>query len=108
MPSVKDPTTSHHHNRREVAPSGSTTILASGVLLLQALPAGETAWQTVAYGDPGATTLSASETPGRNTSYRLRFIFAGATAATGTKVAVGVRHKVPLPPATSPRTRSSE
>jgi photosystem II stability/assembly factor-like uncharacterized protein len=95
MPSVKNPdykaiiTTG-----ASVALSGSTTILASGVLLLQALPARETAWQTLAHGDPGATRLSDRATPGRNTSYRLRFIFAGATAATGTKVAVGVRHKV--------------
>jgi photosystem II stability/assembly factor-like uncharacterized protein len=77
-----------------VALGGSTTILAPGVLLLQAVPAGETAWQTVAYGDPGATTVSASESPRRTTKYRLRFIFAGATAATGAKCPVGVRHKV--------------
>jgi len=77
-----------------VALSASTTILAPGTLLLQALPAGGAAWRAVAYGAPGATTVSVSETPDTNTSYRLRFVYAGRTAATGTKVPVGVRRKV--------------
>ena len=78
----------------KVALSGNTSILASGVLLLEARPAGATAWQTVASGSPGATTLSDSEYPVANTTYRLRFLFAGATAATGADVPVGVRHRV--------------
>jgi hypothetical protein len=73
---------------------GSTTIPAPGGLLLQALPTGSAAWQNIAYGDPGARTMSDTETPSSNTSYRLRFSFAGAAAATGPKVSVGVRHKV--------------
>jgi hypothetical protein len=80
--------------------SGSTTVLAPGVLRLQARPAGATAWQTVASGDPGATTVSGTETPGRTTRYRLRFVFAGTAAATGGTVAVGVRRRVSVPATT--------
>ena len=77
-----------------VSLSGSTSILAPGVLLVQARPAGATAWQTVAYGSPGASTLNYSDSPVTSTTYRLRFLFTGAAAATGQEVRVGVRHKV--------------
>jgi photosystem II stability/assembly factor-like uncharacterized protein len=74
----------------------STTILAPGVILLEARPAYSTraAWQTVAYGNPGETALAANDAPIANTAYRLRFLFAGATAATSTELRVGVRHRV--------------
>ena len=77
-----------------VALKGKTSILASGVLLLEARSAGVTTWQTVAVGSPGANAVSDSDYPITNTTYRLRFMFAGTTAAKGTGVPVGVRHKV--------------
>ncbi len=74
--------------------SGSTSILAPGILALQALPSGETTWHTIATGGSGAVTMSDAESPQKTTSYRLRFIFANASAATGVKLSVGVRHRV--------------
>jgi photosystem II stability/assembly factor-like uncharacterized protein len=74
--------------------SGTTNVLAPGVLLLEARPAGTTPWVTLASGGPGTTTLNNVDYPTKNTTYRLRFLFAGATAATGANVPVGVRHKV--------------
>jgi hypothetical protein len=79
----------------KVALSGSTkNILAPGVLLLEARPAGTSSWLTLASGGPGTTTMSETDYPVTNTTYRLRFLFAGATGAKGTGVPVGVRHKV--------------
>ncbi|HJW75679.1 MAG TPA: hypothetical protein VJ787_08435, partial [Thermoleophilia bacterium] len=77
-----------------VSLSAATNILAPGVLLLQERPTGATTWRTVASGGLGATTLNGSYAPTMNTTYRARFLFAGATAATGAGVPVGVRHKV--------------
>jgi photosystem II stability/assembly factor-like uncharacterized protein len=77
---------------------GSTTIPASGVLLLEARATGSSARKTVASGRPGASITLSSQTPAVNTLYRLRFLFAGKTAAVwpapGREVRVGVRHKV--------------
>lgn len=88
----------------KVTLSGKTNLLAPGALILEAKLAGSTYWNTVAYGDPGATTLARSFSPNRTTTYRLRFLFAGSTAVTSTEVRVGVRHKVAVS-ATSYRLR---
>jgi photosystem II stability/assembly factor-like uncharacterized protein len=79
---------------QSVSLSGSTTIPAPGVMLLEARAATATKWRTVSSGALGATSLNVSRTPVVTSVYRLRFLFAGRTAATGQEIRVGVRNKV--------------
>jgi hypothetical protein len=74
--------------------NGNTTALAPGVLFVQARPANATSWKTVGIADPGETKVAAGDSPTMNTTYRVRFFFAGKPAATSSQARVGVRRKV--------------
>ena len=76
----------------------STPILAGGTLTLDARPAGgvwrplvSRAWSATLPSFPGV-----SDAPQRTTQYRLRFMYAGKTAATSPVVTVGVRPVIVL------------
>jgi photosystem II stability/assembly factor-like uncharacterized protein len=76
--------------------TGTVHIEAGGSLILEKRPAGSDSWQALksvpwpADGD----SFSQTDKPTVNTSYRLRFVYAGDVGALSSARTAGVRHKV--------------
>ena len=81
----------------DVSLTAASSIRAPGRLILEAQPAGGK-WQTLVPAWPWSTDPAAPgdvvDEPLSTTQYRLRFVFAGHTAATSAPVTVGVRPEV--------------
>ena len=81
----------------DVELTAGSSIRAPGKLVLEEQPAGGT-WQALVPSWPWSTSPTAPgdviDEPLSNTHYRLRFVFAGHTAATSAPVTVGVRPEI--------------
>jgi photosystem II stability/assembly factor-like uncharacterized protein len=81
----------------DVGLTAASSIRAPGRLVLEEQPAGGT-WQTLVPSWPWSTSPTAPgdviDEPLSTTQYRLRFVFAGHTAATSATVTVGVRPEI--------------
>ena len=81
----------------DVGLTAASSIRAPGKLVLEEQPAGG-AWQTLVPSWPWSTSPMAPgdviDEPLSTTQYRLRFVFAGHTAATSATVTVGVRPEI--------------
>jgi photosystem II stability/assembly factor-like uncharacterized protein len=81
----------------DVGLTAASSIRAPGRLVLEEQPAGGT-WQTLVPSWPWSTSPAAPgdviDEPLSTTQYRLRFVFAGHTAATSAAVTVGVRPEI--------------
>jgi hypothetical protein len=81
----------------DVGLTAASSIRAPGKLVLEEQPAGGT-WQTLVPSWPWSTSPMAPgdviDEPLSTTRYRLRFVFAGRTAATSAAVTVGVRPEI--------------